>query len=211
MGFATPNGLSALFPVTYGVPEHPRGSSFANRQTVLLTDASTSSVIVRQGSRYQISGQVQGPPPPCVLARTIWEFPKIILGWLWDLHSQSRSARQTAKVSSAMLSTKPVSANTASTRSSLHGVSQADSNRFSPIRTAKSGFRMNRGISVADPFRVPFCFAPAIIHIGKSFPTAFPSPAARPSRRHQSQNAPSLLRIDLSVPDHVRYKYKLEV
>jgi signal transduction histidine kinase len=71
---------------------------------------------------------------------------------------------------------------------------------------------MNRGISTADPSRVLAASAPAIIHIEEvtsdGNPVSLGGPVHLTGAHRRLTFAFSAL--SLSVPDHVRYKYKLE-
>ena len=212
MWFATPNGLSALsgehwrtLGIREGLPS----------QTVncLLTDTSGLLWIgTANGLAYQISGQVQVPTAvPPFLQEQILGIAEDHLGWLWI--STSNHVLRVKRDSLLRNALGEADVREYGLHDGLHGTEgvKRQQSVFADAH-GKIWFSMNRGISVADPSRAVSVSAPAIIHIeqvtsdGTLVSLAGPVHLAGTHRRLTF----AFSALSLSVPDQVRYKYKLE-
>ena len=212
MWFATPNGLSALsgehwrtLGIREGLPS----------QTVncLLTDASDLLWIgTANGLAYQISGQVQVPTAlPASLHEQILGIAEDHLGWLWI--STANHVLRVKRESLLRNALDEAGVREYGLHDGLHGtegVKRQQSVFADPH--GKIWFSMNRGISVADPSRAVFASAPAIIHIEEITSDGIPVSLAGPVHLAGTHRRLSFAfsALSLSVPDQVRYKYKLE-
>ena len=212
MWFATPNGISALsngswrsLGIREGLPS----------QTVncLITDASDLLWIgTANGLAYQISGQIQVPTAALPsLHEQILGIAEDHLGWLWI--STSTHVLRVKRESLLRNAISEPDVREFGLYDGLHGtegVKRQQSVFADPH--GKIWFSMNRGISVADPSRVISASAPAIIHIdevtsdGNRVSLAGPVHLDGTYRRLKF----AFSALSLSIPDQVRYKYKLE-
>jgi signal transduction histidine kinase/ligand-binding sensor domain-containing protein len=212
MWFATPNGLSALSG------EHWRSLGIREglpSQTVncLLTDASGLLWIgTANGLAYQISGQVQVPTAvPPSLQEQILGIAEDHLGWLWI--STSNHVLRVKRESLLRNSLGEADVREFGLHDGLHGTEgvKRQQSVFADSH-GKIWFSMNRGISVTDPSRAIAASAPAIIHIEEVSSEGNPVSLAGPvhlAGAHRRVTF-SFTALSLSVPDQVRYKYKLE-
>jgi signal transduction histidine kinase len=212
MWFATPNGISALsdghwrsLGIREGLPS----------QTVncLLADASDILWIgTANGLAYQISGQVQVPTAvPPSLQEQILGIAEDHLGWLWI--STSNHVLRVKREGLLRNTLGEADVREFGLHDGLHGTEGVK--RQQSVFTDPHGkiwFSMNRGISVADPLRAISASAPAIIHIEEitsdGNPVSLAGPVHLAGAHRRLRFAFSAL--SLSVPDRVRYKYKLE-
>ena len=212
MWFATPNGLSALsgehwrtLGIREGLPS----------QTVNCLLADTSGLLwigTANGLAYQISGQVQVPTAvPSYLQEQILGIAEDHLGWLWI--STSNHVLRVKRESLLRNALGEADVREYGLHDGLHGTEgvKRQQSVFADAH-GKIWFSMNRGISVADPSRAVSVSAPAIIHIeqvtsdGNLVSLAGPVHLAGTHRRLTF----AFSALSLSVPDQVRYKYKLE-
>jgi len=212
MWFATPNGVNSLFGghwralgIREGLPS----------QTVncLLTDSADILWIgTSAGLAYLISGQVQTPTViPAALHEPILGIAEDKLGWLWI--STSNHVLRVKRNKLLSNSVGDEDAREYGLEDGLHGTEGVKRQRSvfaDPL--GKIWFSMNRGISVVDPSRAVSSSAPAIIHIEEvssdGNPVGLNGPVQISGGHRRVTFAYSAL--SLSVPDRVRFKYKLE-
>ena len=212
MWFASPNGISALsnghwrsLGIREGLPS----------QTVncLYTDASDILWIgTADGLAYQISGQVQVPTAvPPSLHEQILGIAEDRLGWLWiSTSSHVLRVKREGLLRNAL---GEADVREFGLHDGLHGTEGVKRQRsvFADSQ-GKIWFSMNRGISVADPSRAIAASAPAIIHIEEVTSDGNPVSLAGPVHLAGTHRRLTFAfsALSLSVPDRVRYKYKLE-
>ena len=212
MWFATPNGLSSLsvghwrsLGIREGLP--------SQNVNCLLTDSSDLLWIgTSSGLAYVISGQVQVPTGvPASLQDPILGIAEDKLGWLWI--STSNHVLRVKRDNLLRNSAGEFDVREYGLEDGLHGtegVKRQQSVFADPL--GKIWFSMNRGISVANPARAVSVSAPAILHIEEvssdGNPVGLSGPVQLTGGHRRMTFAFSAL--SLSVPERIRYKYKLE-
>jgi ligand-binding sensor domain-containing protein/signal transduction histidine kinase len=213
MWFATPSGLSAFsdghwrtFRVADGLPSNNVNCLFADDENGALWIGTATGIAILQ------AGHLQAPVPvPSVLREQILGIAKDKHGWLWI-----STSNHVLRVNSNKLLAGAV------TDEGIHMYGQEDGlrgtegvKRFQSVIADSSGkiwFSMNRGLSVVDPSRASNLSAPALVHI-EGF-----SSDGNPVTANDHLRLPDAPRritfnyaaLSLSVPERVRYKYKLE-
>jgi ligand-binding sensor domain-containing protein/signal transduction histidine kinase len=212
MWFATPNGLSSLsgehwrtLGIREGLPS----------QTVNCLLADTSDLLwigTANGLAYKISGQVQVPTAvPPSLQEQILGIAEDHLGWLWI--STSNHVLRVKRESLLRNALGESDIREFGLHDGLHGTEgvKRQQSVFADSH-GKIWFSMNRGISVADPSRAVSASAPAIIHIEEITSDGIPVSLAGPVHLAGTHRRLTFAfsALSLSVPEQVRYKYKLE-
>jgi signal transduction histidine kinase/ligand-binding sensor domain-containing protein len=212
MWFATPSGLSALsgghwrsFGVREGLP--------SQNVNCLLTDSSDLLWVgTSSGLAYVISGQVQMPTSvPASLHEPILGIAEDKLGWLWI--STSNHVLRVKRDNLLRNSVSDSDVREYGPEDGLRGTEgvKRQQSVFADS-LGKIWFSMNRGISVADPSRANFVSAPAILHIEEvssdGNPVGMNGPIQLTGGHRRLTFSYSAL--SLSVPERIRYKYKLE-
>ena len=212
MWFATPNGISTLsdghwrsLGIREGLPSQTVNCLFMDASNILWIGTAN-------GLAYQISGQVQVPTAVSPsLHEQILGIAEDGLGWLWI--STSNHVLRVKRESLLRNALGEDDVREFGLHDGLHGTEgvKRQQSVFADSQ-GKIWFSMNRGISVADPSRVISASAPAIIHIEEvssdGNPVSLVGPVHLTGAHRRLIFAFSAL--SLSVPDRVRYKYKLE-
>ncbi|HEV3421731.1 MAG TPA: two-component regulator propeller domain-containing protein [Candidatus Acidoferrum sp.] len=211
MWFATPNGLNSFsgghwrsLGISEGLP--------SQNVNCLLTDAADLLWIgTGSGLAYVMSGQVQVPTAvPASLHEQILGIAEDKLGWFWI--STSNHVLRVNRDKLLRNSVGESDVREYGLDDGLHGtegVKRQQSVFADP--QGKIWFSMNRGISVVDPSRAISDSAPAIVHIeqlssdGNLVGLNGPVQLAGGHRLSFAYSA-----LSLSLPDRVRFKYKLE-
>jgi signal transduction histidine kinase len=164
------------------------------------------------GLAYVISGQVQVPTEvPASLHEQILGIAEDKLGWLWI--STSNHVLRVKRDSLLRNSVGESDVRKYGLDDGLHGTEgvKRQQSVFADLH-GKIWFSMNRGISVVDPSRAISASAPAIIHIEEvssdGNPVGLNGPVQLAGGHRRLSFAYSAL--SLSVPDRVRFKYKLD-
>jgi signal transduction histidine kinase/ligand-binding sensor domain-containing protein len=212
MWFATPNGLNWLSGGHWRALGIREGLPSQNVSCLLTDSADLLWIGTASGLAYVISGQVQAPNVvPASLHEPILGIAEDKLGWLWVSTSNHVLRVKRDKLLSNSVGESDV--REYGLEDGLHGtegVKRQQSVFADPL--GKIWFSMNRGISVADPSRAIFSSAPAMIHIEE-----VSSDGNAVGLQDHLQLAGGHRRItfaysalSLSVPERIRYKYKLE-
>jgi len=210
--FATPNGLNSLsrghwraLGVREGLP--------SQNVNCLLTDSEDLLWIgTASGLAYLISGQVQVPTAvPASLHEQILGIAEDKMGWLWI--STGNHVLRVKRDKLLSNSVADADFREYGLEDGLHGtegVKRQQSVFADPL--GKIWFSMNRGISVVDPSRAISSSAPAVVHIEElssdGSPVGLKDNVQLPGGHRQITFVYSAL--SLSVPERIRYKYKLE-
>jgi ligand-binding sensor domain-containing protein/signal transduction histidine kinase len=212
MWFATPNGLNSLsgghwrsLGIREGLPSKSVNCLLAGSADLLWIGTSS-------GLAYLISGQVQVPTAvPASLQEQILGIAEDKLGWLWI--STSNHVLRVKRDSLLRNSVGESDVREYGLEDGLHGtegVKRQQSVFADPL--GKIWFSMNRGISVANPPRAISGSAPAILHIEEvssdGIPVNMNGPVQLAGAHRRLTFALSAL--SLSIPERIRYKYKLE-
>ena len=212
MWFATPNGISALsgghwwsLGLREGLPSQIVNCLFTDAQDLLWIGTAN-------GLAYQISGQVQIPAAvPPSLHEPILGIAEDHLGWLWI--ATSNHALRVKRESLLRNALGEADVREFGLHDGLHGLEgvKRQQSVFADPH-GKIWFSMNRGISVTDPSRAISASAPAMVHIEEvtsdGNPVSLAGPVHLTGAHRRIKFAFSAL--SLSVPDQVRYKYKLD-
>jgi len=212
MWFATPNGLSSLsaghwrsLGIREGLP--------SQNVNCLLTDSSDLLWVgTSSGLAYVISGQVQVPTSvPALLHEPILGIAQDKLGWLWI--STSNHVLRVKRDNLLRNSVSDSDVREYGLEDGLHGTEgvKRQQSVFADPHD-KIWFSMNRGISVADPSRANFVSAPAILHIEEVSSDGSPVGMNEPVQLTGGHRRLTFgfSALSLSVPERIRYKYKLE-
>ena len=212
MWFATPNGLNSFSGGRWKALGIREGLPSQN-VTCLLTDSSGLLWVgTASGLAYLISGQIQVPTAvPAPLQEQIFGIAEDKLGWLWISTSSHVFRVNRAKLLSNSVGDSDV--REYGLEDGLHGtegVKRYQSVFADPL--GKIWFSMNRGISVVDPSRAVSTSPPAMVHIEEVSSDGNPvgvQDHLQLTGGHRRLTF-SFAAVSLSVPDRVRYKYKLE-
>jgi len=212
MWFATPSGLSALsgghwrtFRVADGLPSAAVNCLLADENGAVWVGTATGLAILR-------SGQVRAPAPvPSELREQILGIAEDKNGWLWISTSNHVLRVKSDKLSSGAIANEDI--HTYGEQDGLRGTEGVK--RFQSVSVDPSGkiwFSMNRGVSVVDPARAVNSSVPALVHVegfsSDGNPVALQEHIRLPDpHRRITFNYAAL---SLSVPERVRYKYKLD-
>jgi signal transduction histidine kinase len=164
------------------------------------------------GLAYLISGQVQVPTAaPPALHEQILGIAEDKLGWLWISTSNHVLRIKRGKLLSNSVGDKDVREyGLEDGLRGTEGVKRQQSVFADSL--GKIWFSMNRGISVVDPSRAITSSAPAMVHIEELSSDGNPVNLTKniqlPGGHRRITFAYSAL--SLSVPERIRYKYKLE-
>ena len=212
MWFATANGLSSLsgghwrfLGVREGLPSQTVNCLFTDSAGLLWIGTAS-------GLAYAISGQVQVPTAmPASLQESILGIAEDKLGWLWI--STSSHVLRVKRDNLLRNSVGESDIREYGIEDGLHGtegVKRQQSVLADPL--GKIWFSMSRGISVIDPSRAIPSSAPAMVHIEQvsfdGIPVSLEDPPQLTGGHRRITFA--FTALSLSVPDRVRFKYKLE-
>jgi ligand-binding sensor domain-containing protein/signal transduction histidine kinase len=212
MWFATPNGLSSLSGGRWSSLGIREGLPSQNVNCLMTDSADLLWIGTASGIAYLIGGQLQVPSTvPASLHEQILGIAEDKLGWLWI--STSNHVLRIKRDSLLRNSVGESDVREYGVEDGLRGtegVKRQQSVFADPL--GKIWFSMNRGISVADPSRANFSSAPAILHIEEvssaGNPVNMNGPVQLTGGHRRLTFAFSAL--SLSVPERVRYRYKLE-
>ena len=212
MWFATPNGLNSLSGGHWRSLGVREGLPSPNVNCLLTDSANLLWIGTASGLAYVISGQVQVPTAVSEsLHEQILGIAEDKLGWLWI--STSNHVLRVKRDNLLHNSVGESDVREYGLEDGLHGtegVKRQPSAFADPL--GKIWFSMNRGISVVDPSRANFTSAPAILHIAEvssdGSPVGLNGPVQLAGGHRRLTFAFSAL--SLSVPERIRYKYKLE-
>ena len=212
MWFATPSGLSALsagqwrtFRVAEGLPSANVNCLLAGENGMLWIGTTTGLAAVRAG---QVSSASSVPGE---LHEQILGLAEDKSGWLWISTSNHVLRVKSEKFLSGALSDDDL--HIYGEEDGLRGTEGVK--RFPSVAKDISGkiwFSMNRGLAVVDPARAINNSAPALVHMegfsadGNAVDAQKNVRLRDPHRRITFNYAA----LSLSVPERVRYKYKLD-
>jgi ligand-binding sensor domain-containing protein/signal transduction histidine kinase len=212
MWFATPNGLNSLSGGHWHSLGIREGLPSQNVNCLLTDSADLLWVGTASGIAYVISGQVQVPTEvPASLHEQILGIAEDKFGWLWI--STSNHVLRVRRDTLLRNSVAESDVREYGLEDGLHGTEGVKRQRSvvaDPL--GKIWFSMNRGISVVDPSRAISGSTPAMIHIegvsSDGNPVGLNGPVQISGGHRRVSFAYSAL--SLSVPDRIRFKYKLE-
>lgn len=212
MWFATPNGISALagghwqtFRTSDGLPSANVNCMRADPNGTLWIGTSAGLAVLR-GGKIQVPNHAPGS-----LYDPILGIAKDKMGWLWISTSSNVLRVNSESLLSGPLREEDV--RVYGMEDGLHGTEgvKRDQSVFADP-SGKIWFSMNRGLSVVDPARAARSSAPAVVRIDAI--SADGNPVAKTERvrlgdahRRVTFNYGA---ISLSVPERVRYRYKLD-
>jgi signal transduction histidine kinase/ligand-binding sensor domain-containing protein len=212
MWFATPNGVNSLSDGHWRSLGIREGLPSPTVNCLLTDSADLLWIGTASGLAYAMSGQVQVPIPVSEsLHEPIQGIAEDKLGWLWISTSNHVLRVKRDKLLRNSLGESDV--REYGIEDGLHGtegVKRQLSVFADPV--GKIWFSMNRGISVVDPSRANLGSAPAILHLeeissdGNPLSTNGPVQLTGGNRRLTF----AFSALSLSVPERIRYKYKLE-
>jgi signal transduction histidine kinase/ligand-binding sensor domain-containing protein len=212
MWFATPNGLSALSAGHWRSLGIREGLPSPNVNCLLTDSENLLWIGTASGIAYAISGQVQVPTEvPASLHEQILGIAEDKLGWLWiSTSSHVLRVRRDRLLRNSVAESDVREYGLEDGLHGTEGVKRQRSVVADPL--GKIWFSMNRGISVVDPSRAISPSAPAMIHIEGVSSDGNPVGLSGPvqiSGGHRRVSF-SYSALSLSVPDRIRFKYKLE-
>ncbi|HXH67039.1 MAG TPA: two-component regulator propeller domain-containing protein [Candidatus Limnocylindrales bacterium] len=212
MWFATPNGLSAFSGGHWRSLGVREGLPSQNVNCLMTDSADLLWVGTSSGLAYLITGQMQVPTAvPASLQEQILGIAEDKLGWLWI--STTNHVLRVRRDSLLRNSVGDADIREYGMEDGLQGTEGVK--RQQSVFADKHGdiwFSMNRGISVANPSRAISVSPPAILHIDEVSSDGAPVNANAPiqlSGGHRRLTF-ALSALSLSVPERIRYKYKLE-
>ncbi|HWO38572.1 MAG TPA: two-component regulator propeller domain-containing protein, partial [Candidatus Acidoferrum sp.] len=212
MWFATPNGLNVLSGGHWRALRVRDGLPSQNVNCLLTDSANVLWIGTSSGLAYVVAGQVQVPSAvPPALHEQILGIAEDKLGWLWISTSNHVLRIKRDKMLSNSIGDTDV--REYGLEDGLHGTEgvKRQQSVFADS-LGKIWFSMNRGISVVDPSRAIISSAPAMVHIEElssdGNPVSLTKSIQLPGGHRRITFAYSAL--SLSVPERVRYKYKLE-
>jgi signal transduction histidine kinase/ligand-binding sensor domain-containing protein len=213
MWFATPNGISSLskghwqsFKSTDGLPSASVNCLLAEANGTLWIGTAAGLAALREGHIFVPAHM------PASLYQQILGIAEDQTGWLWISTSNNVLRVKRDRLLAGPLADDDVHMYTL--QDGLQGTEGVK--RFQSVFTDPSGkiwFSMNHGLSVVDPARAASSSASAIVHIntfsadGKPISTT--KNPVRVSGSHQRVTF-NYAALSLSVPERVRYKYKLD-
>lgn len=212
MWFATPNGISEfdkgrwrVLHANDGLPEKTVNCLSPDSSGVLWVGTASGLAFVR-------SGRLQTPAGlPASLHEQILGIAEDRNGWLWISTSNHVLRLKREKLLGSMLTGEDV--REYGLEDGLKGIEGVK--RYQSViadRKGKIWFSMNRGLSVVDPTRATPGSAPALVHIdgvtvdGNKIDI---HDSLRLTGPHRTITF-NYIALSLSVPERVRYKYKLE-
>jgi signal transduction histidine kinase len=212
MWFATPNGLNALsngqwriFTVREGMPSDSVNCLLSSAADVLWVGTASGLAFMR--AHY-----IQVPSrAPASLHEPILDLAEDNNGWLWIATSNHVLRLKGDKLLGSTFTGEDIKEyGLEDGLLGTEGVKRYHSVFADP--SDKIWFSMNRGLSVVDPARAIGSSPPAIVHIegieadgnpiGLQGPIRLPGPSRRITFGYAG--------LSLSVPERVRFKYKLE-
>lgn len=212
MWFATPNGLNAfskgqwrVFRTRDGLPSDDVNCLLSDSKGVLWI-GTASGIAFLQSGHVQIPGEA-----PAALREQILGIEEDKNGWLWIATSNHVLRVKRDKLVDSTITMGDV--REYGVEDGLQGVEGVK--RYHSVFADPAGkiwYSMNRGISVVDPARTIRASVPAIVHIEGVSVDGTPTGAQGPLR------LPGVTRritfsyagLSLSIPERVRFKYKLE-
>ncbi|HTR34334.1 MAG TPA: two-component regulator propeller domain-containing protein [Bryobacteraceae bacterium] len=212
MWFATPNGVSALAGARWASYGSADGLPSANINCFLQDSAGVLWVGTASGIAFWNHGRFQVPASlPLPLRAQILGLAEDRLGSLWVATSNGVLRVNRQKLLDGILGDGDV--REFGLADGLRGIEGVKRHRS--VMTDPAGriwFSLNRGISVVDPARLSRNTAPALPQVqvisadGDRVPFG---PSIHISDRHQRITF-AYSGLSLSVPDRVRYRYRLE-
>jgi signal transduction histidine kinase/ligand-binding sensor domain-containing protein len=212
MWFATPNGLNALSGGHWRALRVRDGLPSQNVNCLMTDSADLLWIGTSSGLAYLISGQVQVPTAaPPALHEQILGIAEDNLGWLWiSTTNHVLRIKRGKLLSNSVGDTDVREYGLEDGLRGTEGVKRQQSVFADSL--GKIWFSMNRGISVVDPSRAITSSAPAMVHIEELSSDGNPVNLTKniqlPGGHRRITFAYSAL--SLSVPERIRYKYKLE-
>jgi len=212
MWFATPDGLTALLKGKWQVFRPVDGLPSANVNCLSSDSAGILFIGTASGLALIRSGHAQPPGEwPLSLQEQILGIAEDRKGWLWISTSNHVLRVNREKLLSGSLSEADI--REYGLEDGLHGIEGVKRHQSvfaDPL--GKIWFSMNRGLSVVDPARAIARSAPAIVHVegisADGNPLGLQGPIRLPGVRRRITF--SYAGLSLSVPERVRFKYKLE-
>jgi signal transduction histidine kinase/ligand-binding sensor domain-containing protein len=212
MWFATPGGLSALSKGRWQTYESPNGLPSDNVDCLFEDSSGLLWAGTESGLAYLNSGKFQKPVGlPAPLQGQIFGLAEDKYGWLWIATSDHILRINRDKLWKGALDEGDL--REYGMADGLRGVEGVK--RHKSVITDSEGriwISLNRGISVVDPARLTRNSAPAIVHIqalsADNSPIRLANAVHIPGGHQRITFAFSGL--ILSVPDRVRYRYRLE-
>jgi signal transduction histidine kinase/ligand-binding sensor domain-containing protein len=212
MWFATPNGISALSDGHWRSFRTPDGLPSGNVNCLLPDSNGTLWIGTASGLAFVRSGRVQVPGglPPS-LQEQILGLAVDKLGWLWISTSNHVLRVKRDSLMSGAISDEDV--HTYGLADGLLGTEGVKRNASAFTDSlGRIWFSMNRGLSVVDPARATSNSAPAMVHIDGLSADGNPVEIKKSVRFAQTRRRVTFdyAALSLSVPERVRYKYKLD-
>jgi ligand-binding sensor domain-containing protein/signal transduction histidine kinase len=210
---ATPNGISALskgkwqtFGISHGLPSAIVNCLLSDSSGILWVGTSSGITLIRSG---RVDPPAELPPS---LREQILGIAEDRKGWLW-ISTPNHVLRVNRDKLLSGNSPSETDVREYGLEDGLHGVEGVKRHRSvfrDPL--GKIWFSMNRGLSVVDPERAIASSAPAIVHVedisADGNPVGLQTPIRLPGIRRRITF--SYAGLSLSVPERVRFKYKLE-
>jgi ligand-binding sensor domain-containing protein/signal transduction histidine kinase len=212
MWFATPNGVSALSKGHWRVLGVEDGLPSKNVNCLLSDSTGILWIGTASGLAFFRSSQVRIPSEvPASLYEQIFGIAEDRKGWLWISTSDHVLRVKRDKLLGSALSEADV--REYGLEDGLHGIEGVK--RHQSMFTDPLGriwLSMNRGLSVVDPARAIGSSTPAIVHVEGVSADGNPVDLQEPVRLAGAHRRItfSYAALSLSVPERVRFKYKLE-
>ena len=212
MWFATPSGIDSLSQGRWSALREGQGLPSDNVNCLLFDSSDVLWAGTSAGLAYMRSGKVQnvsGLAP--YLGEQILGIAEDGKGWLWISTSGHVLRLERNKILDGSLKESDV--REYGLQDGLMGVEGVK--RFQSVLADHNGkiwFSMNRGLSVVDPARASSGSPPALVHIDAVSVDGNPvnmSDSLRLSGPHR-RIIFNYAAISLSIPERVRYKYKLD-
>jgi ligand-binding sensor domain-containing protein/signal transduction histidine kinase len=212
MWFGTSDGLDEFSDHRWRVFKVADGLPSAQLTSLTIDSSGTLWIGTKSGLAFLRSGRIQVPAGlPAPLREQILGLAEDKLGWLWIATSNHVLRVNRERVLADQLNESDI--REYGLEDGLRGTEGV--NRFPSVVADSQGniwFSTNRGISVVDPKRALRSFAPVIVHIEGVMVDGNP---VNPNETALLPEKPRRLTfsyagLSLSVPDRVRFKYKLE-
>jgi signal transduction histidine kinase len=212
MWFATPNGLNSFSGGHWRLLGIREGLPSPNINCLLTDSADLLWIGTGSGLAYVMTGQVQVPAAvPASLHEQILGIAEDKLGWLW-----LSTSNHVLRINRDHLLRNSIGESDVREYGLDDGLRGTEGvKRQQSVfadRQGKIWFSMNRGISVVAPSRAIAVSVPAIVHIEElssdGNPVGLNGPIQLAGGHRRLSFAYSAL--SLSVPDRVRFKYKLD-
>jgi signal transduction histidine kinase/ligand-binding sensor domain-containing protein len=212
MWFATPGGISALSDGHWRSFRTADGLPSGNVNCLLPDSNGTLWIGTAFGLAFVSSGHVQVPRglPPS-LQEQILGLALDKLGWLWISTSKNVLRVKRDSLMSGTISDEDL--HTYGLEDGLLGTEGVKRNESVVADSlGRVWFSMNRGVSVVDPARATSNSAPSQIHIDGLSADGNPVEIKKSVRLAQARRRITFdyAALSLSVPERVRYKYKLD-